>query len=164
MSKPLQPNGIYEIVASPPTLKTRVGTGAGIDASLAQRAHSAVQYLRADFLQRVARTAADIAEQSAGAGSPVAGGTDVATEILRKFSDLQSQGRALGFTLLSDICGSLCHYAETRGAADHLSPKVVRSHANALRSVAGGAIEGNGGVLGQALVDSLKNLVAKSTP
>jgi len=153
--------GTYQLI-TPPALKARVGSGAGIDAGLVERAHSAVQVLQADFLQRIANAAYTIAISATGQG----GGSmsdAAAAAVVEQFHNFEQQARALGFTLLGDICASLCGYAKQSGAGN-LNGKIVRAHTEAVcAAVADGSL-GDGGLLGRAIVDSLRELVARSVP
>ena len=77
---------------------------------------------------------------------------------------MQAQGAAFGYPLISDICVSLCSYLKNQNASNGVAGKVISAHTDAIRSVVGNAIEGDGGRTGQDLVVSLNLLVAKSTP
>jgi len=155
-------NGTYQLI-TPPALKERVGLGAGIDTELARRANTAVNHMRVDFLQRVATTLSRITEQKTLADKSADAGGDVAAELSRTFRDLEMQSAALGHSLVGDICASMCGYVENLDAAENLTGKVVRAHIDALRSVVGNSIEGDGGRIGQALIESLDELVDKSS-
>ena len=151
-------NGTYQLI-TPPALKNRVGGGSGIDAELARRASTAVKRMRIEFSRRVATAVDEISEHFK---TPEGGGSDSIGEILRISGDLQMQGIAFGYPLVSEICGSLSGYVKTLDVVDELPRKVIHAHTGAIRSVIANAIEGDGGRLGQDLIESLNLLVTKS--
>ena len=155
-------NGTYQLITPANTLKERVGGGFGIDAELAKRADSAVGNLQGEFLNRIASALSEIAEQVALTAAPE--NDAPLAEIRRISADIQAQGAAFGYPLISDICVSLSGYVELLMAFDDLAGKVISAHTDAIRSVVGNAIEGDGGQPGQDLIASLNQLVAKSTP
>ena len=164
MNDETKSNGTYQLITPANTLKERVGGGFGIDAELAKRADSAVEILHDDFLQRITVALGEIAEQVTLSEAPENDDGAHLVEIRRLSTGMQAQGAAFGYPLISDICVSLCSYLEIRNASDDLAGKVIRAHTDAIRSVVGNAIEGDGGRLGQDLVESLNQLVAKLTP
>lgn len=153
--------GTYQMI-TPPALKARVGVGDGIDASLVERAHGAVRVLQADFLQRIANAAYTIAISATGHGGG-AKNEAAAADIVEQFRNFELQARTLGFTLLGDICASLCGYAEQSGTGS-LNGKIVRAHTEAVCAAVADGRLGDGGLLGRAIVDSLRELVARSVP
>ena len=148
---------------TPPALKSRVGAGAGIDGELTRRANTAVHQMQVDFLQHVATTVGDFAKQNTLTEKSADDGGEFAAEISRVFRDLEMQGSALGYSLVGDICASLCSYVENLDAPEDLAGKIVGAHTDALRSAVGNSIDGDGGQVGRDLVESLNQLVAKST-
>ena len=164
MNDKTKSNGTYQLITPANTLKERVGGGFGIDAELAKRADSAVENLHDEFLQRITGALGEIAGQVILSEAPDNDDSVHLAEIRRISIDMQAQGAAFGYPLISDICVSLCSYLEIRNASDDWAGKVIRAHTDAIRSVVGNAIDGDGGRLGRDLVASLNQLVAKSTP
>lgn len=165
MSSAPKNNGTYQLITPPNALKARVGAGIGIDTELAKRANSAVENMQGDFLQRVSTAVGEIAAQLTLAEQPGYGSDDYAAEITRISHDLQTQGAAFDYPLVSDICASLSGYVKNLGPAERVADKVVGAHIDALRSVIGDSIDGDGdgGQVGQDLIKSLSELVALST-
>jgi len=154
--------GTYELITPPNALKARLGAGIGIDASLAKRADTAVENMQGNFLRHVSDATADIAEQIELAEKSGNGGAGCAAEISRISQDLQMRGIALGYPMVGDICASLCSYIENLKAPEDLAGKVVQTHTDAIRSVVSNDIEGDGGSVGQALIESLRELVTRA--
>lgn len=154
--------GTYELITPPNTLKARLGAGSGIDASLAKRAESAVKNAQGNFLKHITDAIGDIADQVETAEKPGNDGYVCVEKITRISQDLQLRGVALGYPMVGDICESLCGYIENLKAPEDMAGKVVETHTDAIRSVVSNDIEGDGGQVGQALVESLKLLVAKT--
>ena len=163
MSSAPKNKGTYQLITSPNALKARVGAGIGIDTELAKRANSAVENMQGDFLQRVSTAVGEIAAQLTLAEKPGIDGDDYAVEITRISHDLQTQGAAFDYPLVSDICASLSDYVKNLGPAERVADNVVGAHIDALRSVIGNSIDGDGGQVGQDLIESLSKLVAKLT-
>lgn len=149
------------MITPPNALKERVGSGFGIDPELAKRAEGAVKNLQEGFAQRLTGSVAGIVEQIelAEQNSP---DDRCAAEIVRIAQDLQMQGDAYEYPLVTEICKSLCGYVGSLAAPADLSVVVVRAHTDALQSVIGNDIKTDGGRVGQDLLDSLGILVAKS--
>lgn len=162
MSDAPKDTGTYELITPPNTLKTRMGAGVGIDATLAKRAEAAVENMQGNFLKHVTDAIDDIAEQSELAEKSGTGGAGHVAAITRISQDLKKRGIALGYPLVGDICASLCGYIENLEAPEDLDGQIVASHTDAIRSVVSNDIGGDGGSVGQALVESLKLLVAKT--
>lgn len=161
MSNMPKNTGTYELI-TPPTLKSRIGMGVGIDEELANRASSAVQHMRSELLRRAATVVGEITERSKHCETSKSGAGSIAADIAPIFRDLEMQGVALGYTLFGNICASLYNYTEGLEAPDDLSGKIVRAHTDALRSVVGNGIDGDGGQVGQALIESLDMLVTRA--
>ncbi len=162
MSDNAKNNGTYQLITPPNLIKARVGAGLGVDTELAKRADAAVQNLQGEFLVRVAAAVSEIAAQLTLAETSLEERVECATEILRIADELRTQGAAFGYPLVSDICTSLCRYIEKLDAPENLTGEIVFAHIDVLRSIAGNAIEGDGGRVGQDLVDSLNELVART--
>lgn len=155
-------NGTYELITPPNTLKERVGAGKGIDASLVKNADAAVQNMHGKFLQRVTDATDDIAKQIALAEKSGDDGYGCAAEVSRISHDLRLRGEAYGYPLVGDICVSLCSYIENLDAPEDMARKIVCPHTDAIREVVGNDAVGDGGRVGQDLVDRLIDLVNRS--
>ncbi len=164
MSDQPKDHGTYQLITPPNALKARVGVEIGVDRQLAKKADSVVQNMQGEFLQRLSMAVGEIAAQLALAENTADENDAYAAEVFRISRDLQTQGAAFGYPLASDVCASLCGYIENLTAPETLSSKVVSAHIDVLRSVIGHAIDGDGGRVGQDLVESLNDLVARSTP
>lgn len=162
MSDAPKDSGTYELITPPNTLKMRMGAGVGIDATLAKRAAAAVENMQGNFLKHVTDATSDIAEQSELAEKSGTGGAGYVAAISRISKDLGKRGIAIGYPMIGDICESLCSYIGHLDASDDLAGLIVESHTDAIRSVVSNDIGGDGGSLGQALVESLNLLVAKA--
>lgn len=162
MSGGRENNGTYELITPPNTLKERVGAGNGIDASLVKNADAAVRNMHGKFVQRVTDAIDDIAEQIALAEKSEDDGHGCAAEVSRISRDLQLRGEAYGYPLVGDICVSLSSYIENLDAPEDMAGNVVCPHTDAIREVVGNHIEGDGGRVGQDLVDGLIDLVNRS--
>jgi hypothetical protein len=162
MSDAPKNSGTYELITPPNTLKTRMGAGVGIDATLAKRAEAAVENMQGNFLKHVSDATGDIAEQSELVEKSGTGGAGHVAAISRISQDLKKRGIAIGYPMIGDICESLCSYIEHLEGPEDMAVQIVESHTDAIRSVVSNDIGGDGGSLGQALVESLKLLVAKA--
>jgi hypothetical protein len=154
--------GTYELITPPNTLKARLGAGTGIDAELAKRADTAVKNVQGNFLKHISDAIGDIADQVELAEKPGNDGYVSAEKITRISQDLQLRGVALGYPLVGDICTSLCNYIENLEVPGDMVGKVVGTHTDAIRSVVANDIEGDGGQVGQDMVESLKELVTRT--
>lgn len=155
-------NGTYELITPPNTLKERVGAGNGIYASLVKNADAAVRNMHGKFLQRVTDAIDDITEQIELTEKSGDDGYGCAAEVSRVSHDLQLRGEAYGYPLVGDICVSLRSYIENLDAPEDMARKVVCPHTDAIREVVGNDIVGDGGRVGQNLVDSLIEMVNRS--
>ena len=162
MSNAPKSEGTYQLITPPNELKARVGGGVGIDSVLAERADSAVQNLQGEFVAGVTTAIEDIIEQISLAESAAEGDDVFTSEIFRISHDMHMQGVAFGYQLISDICGSLCGYIDNLSSPEDLADQIVGAHTDALRSVIGNAIVGDGGALGRELVESLNALIARA--
>jgi hypothetical protein len=151
--------GTYQIITPPNALKARVGGGLGVDRQLAEKAGTAVDILQADFLSRVAAAIGEIAARMTITERSEDDDADHAAGIFRISQDLQIQGAAFDYPLVSDICASLCSCVESFDAPADTAGELVRAHTDALQLVIDHAIEGDGGYAGLDLVESLTKLV-----
>ncbi|NNE86053.1 MAG: hypothetical protein HKN28_18980 [Alphaproteobacteria bacterium] len=162
MSEDPKNNGTYQLITPPNSLKARVGAGFGVDTELAKRADSAVQNMQGDFLQRVSSAACEIAVQLSLVEQSDAECAESCLELSRIAQELETQGTAFGFPLVSDVCVSLKRYVENLDAPGDVDSKIIRAHMDVLRSVTGNSIAGDGGQVGNDLVGSLNELVARA--
>jgi hypothetical protein len=161
MSHDPKNNGTYQLITPPNSLKARVGAGFGVDMELAKRADSAVQNMQDDFLRRVSSAVSEIAAQLSLAEQSDEEYAECVSEISRIAQELEAQGTAFGFPLVSDVCVSLKRYVEKLDAPVDMESKIILAHMDVLRSVTGNSIAGDGGQVGNDLVDSLNELVAR---
>lgn len=162
MSSAPKDNGTYQLITPPNTLKERVGAGKGIDAALVERASAAVDKMHDNFVQKVSLAIDDIAAQMADAAGASGNGSDPITAICQISRDLQMQGAAFGYPMISDVFGSLGGYVEKLQQPGDLDAVIVEAHTDAVRSVVAHEIEDDGGSVGQDIVASLRELVDKA--
>lgn len=162
MSHDPKNNGTYQLITPPNSLKARVGAGFGVDTELAKRADSAVQNMQGDFLQRVSSAVCEIAAQLSLAEKSDDECAECSSEISRIAAELETQGTAFGFLLVSAVCVSLKQYVENLEAPVDMENKIILAHMDVLRSVTGNSIAGDGGQVGSELVNSLNELVARA--
>ena len=156
-------NGTYQIITPPNALKARVGGELGIDPALAKKADAAVENMQAEFLQRAGAAVAEIAAQITLASDSDSDGGECAAEVHRIAHELQTQGAAFAYPLISDVSASLCRYLDSLDPLAILSSKIVCAHTEAIQSIICNSIQGDGGRMGQALIAGLNDLVAKSS-
>ena len=161
MSSVAKNNGTYQLITPPNTLKARVGDGFGDDTALVKRADTAVENMRGKFLQRVSTAVVEIAAQLSLVEKSADESAEFATEVSRISSDLLKQGEAFGYPLVSDVCTSLCGYIASLGIDEPPVSQIVSAHIDALRSIIGNSIDGQGGSVWKELVMSVSELVAK---
>jgi hypothetical protein len=143
-------------------------TGGGISAAV-KRAQDAVAELSADYrswaLADLTRAEAALAEASADPAR-------AETPLQRLYGiahDMKGQGGSFGFPLVTQIGQSLCRLLHGRATgtreiglpADEADLALIEIHLKALRLVLEKTIRGEGGEIGQRLVQRLQTVAAK---
>lgn len=78
--------------------------------------------------------------------------------------DLKGEGTSFGYPLVTEIARSLCLLIECGATAVLRAHPPIEAHVSAIEAVLRNRIEGEGGEIGQAIVDDLRNSVRKIRP
>lgn len=79
-------------------------------------------------------------------------------EIFGFAHNIKGQAGSFGYELMTRIGGMLCHHVRDVGAADEALLKVIDGYILSLRFIVDRRIDGDGGEVGQKLVDKLEDL------
>lgn len=75
--------------------------------------------------------------------------------------DIKGQGTTFDYPLVTHAANSLCRYIEKTVDLDRTDLKIAHAHLGALRAILGHDVRGDGGALGQQVVDGLTQVVQK---
>ena len=76
--------------------------------------------------------------------------------------NMKGQGKSFGYDLISRIGASMCDYLRQDPAPDDAFLKVARAHIDALAIIIDNDVKGDGGDVGDKLVDRLASLVSST--
>ncbi len=158
----LGPGG-YRIIEVPNTLRAKVGPGKGVDPARLKEAARVIENLSDSFIARIKQDLASIDEQVAifeGGADPDA----KAAAIEKVFSivhELRGEAGTFGYGLASRIGNMLCVYIDSLPQHRDADARIVRHHCDSLRAIVAGGIKGDGGDVGQALLNDLHALVRR---
>ena len=152
-------------IIQPPNNLLKAKTGSGkvkLDTDAIQRAESAIEKIGQDFPNR-AQTDLDEMEKALGAArqNPQQQ-EDYLMQIFRRAMELKGQGGSFGYDLITQVGDSLKKFTEGRSEAKTRDIEIIAAHVNAMRVVMVKDIRGDGGEIGQAIVDGLYKLTTES--
>jgi hypothetical protein len=127
-----------------------------------ERAEAEFAAMAEDYVDWVGDTFADLGREIEAAGELRAEQRGLHWERINRIAhELKGQGGTFGYPLISIVASSL--YDCTRSKAPTLDShvRILKAHADAMTAVVKSRIEGDGGSVGQALLDGLKQAIAK---
>ncbi len=89
---------------------------------------------------------------------------DKSTEILKRMftisHDMKGQGGSFGYSLITQVAGSLCEYVKVLERMNDTNIKVTKLHINAMDLILREHLTGDGGLKGQEILQQIKKAVA----
>ncbi|NVJ97585.1 MAG: Hpt domain-containing protein [Alphaproteobacteria bacterium] len=77
--------------------------------------------------------------------------------------DMKGQGGTFGYPLITTIADSLYGFTYSREGITDNQVELVKAHLDAMRAVIRGRVSGNGGEIGEKLIEGLNQAIAKYT-
>lgn len=147
----------------PNVLKAKVTLGPdGVDPAMIARAEAMIASMQGDYLSWAQEDLCKLQELLDQADAqPEAERLSVLKAIFNVSHDIKGQGGSFGYPLMTAIGNQLCRFIETHNSFGAAEMLVVRFHADAMRSVIGEHLEGDGGAKGITLTAGLNQLIQK---
>ncbi len=148
-------------IIKPPNNLLKVKSGSGKvkpDTQAIQRAETAIKKIGEDFPKWAQRDLDDMEKALAAARQSPDQQEDYIMQIFRRSMELKGQGGSFGYSLISEIGDSLKKFTESRREANPRDVEIIAAHVSAMRVVMVQDIKGDGGDVGQAIVDGLYKL------
>lgn len=169
MSKPASDNS-YEVIEHANPLRGKVGPPQAPDPDLIARAEAAIHDMADDYLGWVMDDLTTLEAKVAEfvAAPDAARRAEALSAVYGVAHDIKGQGSTFEFALVTGVAGSLCRYLERtdelRKAANGITAdqEIVAAHVAALRAVIRHGVKGDGGALGQQVMDGLAKAVERS--
>jgi chemotaxis protein histidine kinase CheA len=153
-----------QIINAPNSLrKAKIGEGKGkLDPAVLQHAEKVVAKFQREYTEwadeDLAALEAALAKAQAGMDDHAA----VVKDLYRISLDIKGSGGSFGFSMMSEIAGSLNDFLGNRADLTDLDVEVAASHVSALRAIYVESIRDDGGETGRALLTGLRKLVEKA--
>ena len=152
-------------IIKPPDTLTKAKTGSGRvkpDGKAIQRAEAAIKKIGEDFPKWAQDDLEEMDKALAAARTDPDQQEEYFMRIFRRAMELKGQGGSFGYDLISQVGDSLKKFTESRSEASPRDVEIIAAHVNAMRIVMVEDIKGDGGAVGQAIVDGLYKLTTKS--
>lgn len=152
-------------IIKPPNnlLKAKTGTGkVKPDQQAIQRGEAAIKKIGENFPEWARSDLDEMEKALAAARENPDRQEDYIMQIFRRSMELKGQGGSFGYDLISQIGDSLKKFTESRNEANPRDVEIIAAHVAAMRVVMVQDIKGDGGKVGQAIVDGLYKLTAGS--
>lgn len=152
-----------EIIQPANPLKQKVGPPRASDPGLLDRAEARVADLADDYRSWVQGDLENLeARMDHAAAMASAGERREAWNAAYVIAhDIKGQGTTFDYPLVTHVANSLCRYIEKTVDLDRTDPKIAQAHLGALRAILVHDVRGDGGALGQQVVDGLTQVVQK---
>lgn len=153
-----------KFIEPPDFLKTKIVKGKGLDwKTIDSRARTTLADMKSRFLDHLGRELAVMDKAMERARGQDASERTAALRTLYDVShDLRGQGSTFDYPLITSICCSLCDFIEHSGRFEEVHLEAIALQLSALKAVAAGRIEGDGGTLGEELMSGIEELVTKA--
>ena len=153
-----------KFIKPPNTLaNAKIGRGrAKPDTKAIQRAEAAISKIGDDFPQWAQDDLDEMDKALAAARQNPDQQEDYIMQIFGRSMELKGQGGSFGYDLISQVGDSLKKFTEGRSEAKTRDIEIIAAHVNAMRVVMVKDIRGDGGEIGQAIVDGLYKLTTES--
>lgn len=148
----------YQVINPPNLIQAKVTGGGGIDPELLRKIDTAIADLKGDFERRARDQIAQL--QHAYAQLQSGGSVDGNLGQVYKIAhDLKGQGGTFGYALVSELGKLLCVYVDRLGAVERRDLEILKILIDSLAGVVGRRVEGDGGEVGQELLEELYRIV-----
>jgi chemotaxis protein histidine kinase CheA len=153
-----------QFIRAPNTLrKAKSGKGPGkLDPQLLARAEKAVVEMEQEYARwagediNLMESIIENIKQSRGKDQ------GLIRDLYRHAFDMKGQGGSFGYQMVTQIAGSLTDFLESRSILKAIDMEACTAHVSAMRAVFAQDVRDDGGPTGIALLDGLKQLVAKA--
>ena len=153
-----------KVIKPPNTLskKVTIGGPGAVDAAALERAETVISNLAGDYVnwakEDIKRLESVFTGMKAGSGDA----DQAAQEIFQISHDIKGQGGSFDYPLMTIIGGQLCAFIDKRTkAVDAGAIEVIGQHINAVQLVIAQALTGDGGAIGNQLLDGLEKVIEK---
>ena len=137
----------------------RIGVSDVVDAETAERARAVVANLAGAYIESATRDIETVDDAHARAvADPAEHGAQI-KRIAELAHDIEGQGGSFGYPLMSAIGESLGDCCRATDRRDESRLELIKAHIDAMKTVIGNRLEGDGGVLGAELVGLLRDAV-----
>lgn len=75
--------------------------------------------------------------------------------------DMRGQGGSFGYPMITGVAGSFCSFVNSLDTLDDKAVAILHAHVKAMRAVLLNKISGDGGPIGEKILDGLQKAVAK---
>jgi hypothetical protein len=149
-------------------LRDKVGAGAGgavmkIDPAAIEKATAALAAMAEDYPDWVAKHIEQLRLHHARC-------VDTPNDRPRHYAgmreiahDMKGQGGTFGYPLMTTFAASLYDFVGTNAGTTDAHVEIIKSHIDAMAAVIKERVKGNGGEVGQALTQGLKNAIERYT-
>lgn len=149
---------------TPPNPLQKAKTGNGpvkIDPNILRKAEHAVDELQSDYPSWAQKDIDGLREAIARAQDDSAALPQAISDIYKCALDLKGQGGGFGYDLITSIGDLLNKFMEARKTLSKRDFDIVCAHVDAMQAVLRQDIKGDGGKIGNQIVDGLHKLVIK---
>lgn len=135
-----------------------------MEVKVLERADAVIESQTGAYLQSVEEDLKRIEAAFADLKNNKADSKSVLAQINEISSRIQTQGISLGYHLLTAVAEELCGVIEKMETAGPTEIQVIRLHMDTMKLIISNRMDGHGGGQGQALLDGLRQTVAKIVP
>ena len=128
-----------------------------LDPEKLKKAQAVVAALAQDYRPRLLEESRQIAAR----WKETQGAADALNELHRLAHDIKGQGATFGYPLATEVAAALCKLFTSDVFKHPKACEVVEAHIQALVAIANEPITGDGGAIGAALIDGLRQTRAK---
>lgn len=150
----------HQVVHPPNILKAKIGGRISFDAAAVARAEAALEELKDEYGECIRD---DLAALTAGLEAARAEPSKAGAQLeamRRRAHDVKGQAGTFGYSLVTDIAGSLESLLRRVDRSDRRHLDLIHTHLQAMTVVVREGIEGEGGVTGRELYQRLQTAVA----
>jgi hypothetical protein len=148
-----------EITDAPDTVEDEVG-GVVPDAEAVAAAEAAIAALQANYPEWVRQDITRMEKALADARSDGANSRIHLRELFEICHNVKSQGGSFGYDLMTHIGQSLCDFLRGGNKGTEADLNVVQAHLTTMTTVVDNKIAGDGGEMGQRIVERLEAICA----
>jgi len=150
-----------EVFMPPNILKTKVGgTIAGLDMAAIKRAEAAMETLKVEFTDWIAKDIARLGEVRDAFAAAKAQGTG--DDLFRASHDLKGQAATFEYPLIARVASSLCKLFDELKSHDAIPHAIVDAHVDAIRVIFREKIKDISNHTALALVEALEARVREA--